>query len=224
MSKICSLVVLYNGRELTQEAHDAIVTVLLSRGIIDTSDDVQIRYYDGESIADAILANEHKQQNISRDSETEIHFVSNGGEKLKIVKLFKDEFNLGLKEAKEIVDKGVIRIKDINYPIFLRDLCRVNARAINLDNEHALMQAVIYINERYPNAHNDKNFLSTLIRDVLEAKDSSNEFSIALIESIRLVSNAQLAECEVYGLNKIVYGNVCVAYDVLAKWKCTRCI
>jgi ribosomal protein L7/L12 len=216
MSKICSLVVLYKGRELTQEAHDAIVTVLLSRGIINIPDDVQIRYYDGESIADAILANEHKQQNASSESETEIHFVSNDGGKLKIVKLFKDEFNLELREAREIVDRGVIRIKNINYPIFLKNLYRVGARAVNLDSEHALMQAVIYINERYPNAHMGKKFLSTLIKDVLDAKDSSNAFSIALIESIRLISNAQLEECEVYGLNKTIYGNVCVAYNVLA--------
>ena len=215
MSKICSLVVLYKGRELTQEAYDGIVTVLLFHGIINIPNDVQIRYYDGESIADAILANEHKKQNISNDSETEIHFVFNNESKLKVVKLFKDEFNLGLKEAKEVVDNGVIRIKGINYPIFLKNLYRVGARAVNLDSEHALMQAIIYINERYPNAHMDKDFLSTLIRDVSEAKDSDNAFSIALIESIRLISNAQLEECEVYGLHKVVYANVRLANKVL---------
>ena len=58
MSKICSLTVLYNGRELTQAAHDALVLTLIGNGIIANTDDVTIVYKDAESISDAILAAE----------------------------------------------------------------------------------------------------------------------------------------------------------------------
>ena len=58
MSKICCLTVLYNGRELTQAAHDALVLTLIGNGIISNTDDVTIVYKDAESISDAILAAE----------------------------------------------------------------------------------------------------------------------------------------------------------------------
>ena len=58
MNKICCLTVLYNGRELTQAAHDALVLTLIGNGIITNTDDVTIVYKDAESISDAILAAE----------------------------------------------------------------------------------------------------------------------------------------------------------------------
>ena len=58
MSKICCLTVLYNGRELTQAAHDALVLTLIGNGIVTNTDDVTIVYKDAESISDAILAAE----------------------------------------------------------------------------------------------------------------------------------------------------------------------
>ena len=213
MSKICSLVVLYKGEELSQEAHDAICMVLVSRGIIESTDDVQIRYYDGESIADTILANEHKENN---NEETELHFVV-GPSKIKAVKLFKDELGISLEQAKDIVDKGFVRIKRINYPIMLKNLCRVGAHAVDLSDEYALMQAVIYINERYPKPEAYKNFLSAFIKDVLDADSNpTDDFSVALIEAIKLIANSSSKECEKYGLDKTIYGNICVAYNLLA--------
>ena len=58
MNKICCLTVLYNGRELTQDAHDALVLTLIGNGIITNTDDVTIVYKDSEAIANAVLAAE----------------------------------------------------------------------------------------------------------------------------------------------------------------------
>lgn len=213
MNKICSLVVLYKGKELTQEAHDAIVTVLLTRGIIESTDDVQIRYYDSEGIADAIIANEHKEESNSNDA-VKLHFVT-GPHKLQVLKFLKEHFNICIKEAKEAVDTGVITVNSIDYPVVLKGLCKLGGYAKDLSDDIALQQAIIYINERYPNAHLDKSFSSTLIKDVLRTKDDSNEFSIALTESVRLISNASQEECVSFGLYPTLYGAVCVAYKVL---------
>ena len=213
MNKICSLVVLYKGKELTQEAHDAIVTVLLTRGIIESTDDVQIRYYDSEGIADAIIANEHKEES-NNNNTVKLHFVT-GPNKLQVVKFLKNHFHLDIKEAAEAANTGVITVNSIDYPAVLKGLCKLGGYAKDLSDDIALQQAVIYINERYPNAHLDKSFLSTLIKDILIAKDDSNEFSIALIESARLISNASQEECVSYGLYPTLYGTICVAYNVL---------
>lgn len=213
MNKICSLVVLYKGKELTQEAHDAIVTVLLTRGIIESTNDVQIRYYDSEGIADAIIANEHKESSNENKTVT-LHFVA-GSSKLQVVKFLKEHFHIGLKEAKDAADAGVITVNSIDYPVVLKGLCKAGGYAKDLSDDIALQQAIIYINERYPNAYLDKTFLPTLIKDILKAKDNSNEFSIALIESVRLISNASKEECVSYGLYSHLYGTICVACNVL---------
>ena len=122
MNKICSLVVLYKGKELTQEAHDAIVTVLLTRGIIESTDDVQIRYYDSEGIADAIIASEHKEE-VNDNKSITLHFVP-GPNKLQVVKFLKEHFHITLKEAKDAADVGVITVKSIDYPSVLKGLCK----------------------------------------------------------------------------------------------------
>lgn len=216
MSKICSLVVLYNGRELTQEAHDAIVTALLCRGLIDTIDDIQIRYYDGESIADAILANEHKEESNNNNTVT-LHFVP-GSNKLQVVKFLKEYFHIGLKEAKEATDMGVITVNSIDYPVVLKGLCKAGGYAKDLSDDIALQQAVIYINERYPNAHLDKDFLARLIKDELDAKNSDTDYDVALIKSIEIIGTNSCNDCYHYGLNTSTFSKVNIAYNVLMNY------
>lgn len=213
MNKVCALVILYNGREMEADDADMIAKQLESLGIIvDSHRDLTMIYKDADAIAKAIIAQE--EHRVKQPGST-IKFVIPEGKKLQTVKFLKEEFHLELARAKEVADAGYIVVANPNYDSILKGFCKIGVRAINLSDDIALQQAVIYINERYPNAHLDKTFLSALIKDILRAKDDSNEFSIALIESVRLISNASQEECVSYGLYPNLYGTICVAYNVL---------
>lgn len=215
MNRVCALIVLYLGRELSETDAESIVCNMQNIGLIDRPADATLVYKDADSIAKAIIAQEEYDEKNSNDATT-LHFVVPEGKKLLAVKFIKDEFKLALAKAKEIVETGCIVVEHPDYDKLLKGFCKIGVRVVNLDNNMALKQAVIYINERYPNAHMDKNFLSTFIKDVLDAKNRHDDFSLALIESVRLISNASQEECVNYGLYPTLYGNICVAHNVLA--------
>ena len=58
MNKICALVILYNGTELTSSATNAITAQMFKHGMIDDTDNVTMRFVDSETIANAILKEE----------------------------------------------------------------------------------------------------------------------------------------------------------------------
>lgn len=208
MNKVCALVILYNGREIETDDATLIAKQLESLGIIvDSHRDLTMIYKDADAIAKAIIA----QEELST-----IKFVIPEGKKLQTVKFLKDEFHLELARAKEIADAGYIVVANPNYDSILKGFCKIGVRAVDLSDDIALQQAVIYINERYPNAHLDKTFLSTLIRDVLDAKDRNDNVSIALIEAIKLIANASYRECDDFGLYESVYNAVCKTYNLLS--------
>lgn len=214
MNRVCALIVLYLGRELSETDAESIVSKMQNIGLIERPADATLVYKDADSIAKAIIAQEEYDEKNSNDA-TILHFVVPEGKKLQTVKFIKDEFRLTLAKAKEVVETGCIVVEHPDYDKLLKMFCKIGVRVVNLDNNMALKQAVIYINERYPNAHMDKNFLSTFIKDVLDAKDRHDDFSLALIESVRLISNASQEECGNYGLYPTLYGNICVAHNVL---------
>lgn len=214
MNRVCALIVLYLGRELSETDAESIVSKMQNIGLIERPTDATLVYKDADSIAKAIIAQEEYDEKNSNDA-TILHFVVPEGKKLQTMKFLKEEFNLGIAKAREAVDTGCIIVEHPNYDSILKGFCKIGVRATGLDDDIALQQAVIYINERYPNAHMDKNFLSTFIKDVLDAKDRHDDFSLALIESVRLISNASQEECVNYGLYPTLYGNICVAHNVL---------
>lgn len=214
MNRVCALIMLYNGRELSEIDAKRIVYEMQIIGLIDKPDDVTLVYKDADSIAKAIIAQEEHGKKNNNDATT-LHFVVPEGKKPLAVKFIKDEFKLALAKAREVVETGCIVVEHPDYDKLFKEFCKIGVRVVNLDNNMALKQAVIYINERYPNARMDKNFLSTFIKDVLDAKDRHDDFSLALVESVRLISNASQEECMNYGLCSTLYGSICVAYNVL---------
>lgn len=214
MSKICALIILYNGQELTETTAEGLVYKMQNMGLIDKQADATLVYKDPDAIAKAIIAQEEERKEHERTG-SQLHFIIPEGKKLQTVKFLKEEFNLGIAKAREAADTGCIIVEHPNYDSILKGFCKIGVRATGLADDIALQQAVIYINERYPRAHMDKTFMSTLVRDVLDAKDRNDNFSIALIESIRLIANASFAECKAYGMHENVYGNVCTTYNVL---------
>lgn len=58
MNKICALVILYNGTELTSSATNGIIAQMFNHGMIDDTDNVTVRFVDSETIANAILKEE----------------------------------------------------------------------------------------------------------------------------------------------------------------------
>lgn len=215
MNRVCALIVLYLGRELSETDAESIVSNMQNIGLIERPADATLVYKDADSIAKAIIAQEEHDEKNNNDATT-LHFVVPEGKKPLAVKFIKDKFKLALAKAREVVETGCIVVEHPDYDKLFKEFCKIGVRVVNLDNNMALKQAVIYINERYPNARMDKNFLSTFIKDVLDAKDRHDDFSLALIESVRLISNASQEECVNYGLYPTLYGNICVAHNVLA--------
>lgn len=214
MNKVCALVILYNGREMEADDAALIAKQLEALGIIaDSHKDLTLVYKDADAIAKAIIAQE--EHRVKQPGST-IKFVIPEGKKLQTVKFLKEEFDLGLARAKEVADAGYIVVENPNYDSILKGFCKIGVHAVDLTEDVALQQAVIYINERYPKAHLDKTFLSTLIRDVLDAKDRNDNISIALIEAIRLIANASHRECDAFGLYESVYNAVCKTYNLLS--------
>lgn len=215
MNRVCALIILYNGRELSETAAESIVYKMQNVGLIDKPADATIVYKDADAIAKAIIAQEEHGEK-HNNAATTLHFVVPEGKKTHAIRFLKEEFNLGAAKAKEAADTGCIVVENPNYDRILKGFCKIGIRAIGLDDNILLQQAVIYINERYPKAYLDKDFLSTLIPDVIKAKNQNDDFSLALIESVKLIANASCNECSDLGLNTITYNRICTAYNILA--------
>ena len=71
MNRICALVILYNGTELTSPATNAIIAQMFNHGMIDNTDDVTIRFVDSETIANAILKEERTASKKTKNALSE---------------------------------------------------------------------------------------------------------------------------------------------------------
>ena len=58
MNRICALVILYNGNELTEESAACIAAQMAHCGVVKDTNEVTIVYKDAETIADGLLAAE----------------------------------------------------------------------------------------------------------------------------------------------------------------------
>ena len=129
MNRVCALIMLYNGRELSEIDAKRIVYEMQIIGLIDKPDDVTLVYKDADSIAKAIIAQEEHDEKNNNDATT-LHFVVPEGKKPLAVKFIKDEFKLALAKAREVVETGCIVVEHPDYDKLFKEFCKIGVRVV----------------------------------------------------------------------------------------------
>jgi ribosomal protein L7/L12 len=161
-----------------------------------SEDSMVVKHYDEESIINItsedalrkiVFGKENEQQ---QEMGTVKVCFSSGQSKLQVVKFIKEKFGYSLKEAKDIVDEGVITLAITTDAYqFVRDLSANGGCIIDGGDEHyAVAQAAVFINGKYPGnlqAENlVKDFAMARYHDTVNAADDIEK---ALLNTVRIV-------------------------------------
>jgi ribosomal protein L7/L12 len=181
-----------------------------------SEDSMVAKHYDEEAIINItskdalrkiVFGKENEQQ---QEMGTVKVCFSSGQSKLQVVKFIKEKFGYGLKEAKDIVDEGVITLATTTDAYqFVRDLSANGGCIIEGGDEHyAVAQAAVFINGKYPGSLQArenlvKDFAMARYHDTVNATDSIEE---ALLNAVQIVKeHPDLAQQWInYDLVKII--------------------
>ena len=113
-----------------------------------------------------------------------------GSARLQVVKFIRETFNLSLKDAKDVVDKGIVMIPlTTDAYRFVRDLSANGGRIIDGgDESYAVAQAAVFINGKYPGNLQAEN----LVKDFAMARyhdsvNAADDIEGALLNTVRIV-------------------------------------
>lgn len=189
-----AIVIFYDGCAPTR----SLITEL-ARHVVNTcgasEDSMVAKHYDEEAIIN--ITSEDAIRKIvfdKKDEEQKVGTVkvcfSPGLHKLQVVKFIKETFGYSLKEAKDIVDEGVITLATTtNTYQFVRDLSANGGCIIDGGDEHyAVAQAAVFINGKYPGNLQAEN----LVKDFAMARyhdsvNAADDIEKALLNTVRIV-------------------------------------
>ena len=161
-----------------------------------SEDSMVVKHYDEESIIK--ITSEDAIRKIVFDKENEQQqevgtvkvCFSPGPAKLQVVKFIKEAFGLGLKQAKDAVDEGIIMIPlTIDAYKFVRDLSANGGCIIDGSDEHYVVaQVAVFINGKYPGNLQAEN----LVKDFAMARyhdsvNAADDIEKALLNTVRIV-------------------------------------
>ena len=190
-----AIVICYTGRQIW-EVEKVAIEKIISNACDDTQNLITTTQFDETDIAKVLLnASAHDAKIVSTEGkqqkvETVKVCFSSGQSKLQVVKFIKEKFGYGLKEAKDIVDEGVITLAMTTDAYqFVRDLSANGGCIIDGGDEHyAVAQAAVFINGKYPGnlqAENlVKDFAMARYHDSVNAADNIEK---ALLNTVRIV-------------------------------------
>lgn len=190
-----AIVIFYDGCVPTQSVIERIAQHMVDQ--CDASESsIVVKHYEEEDIIkitseDAIrkIVFDKKNEQQQEVGTVKVCF-SHGPNKLQVVKFIKETFGYGLKEAKDIVDEGVITLAiTTNAYQFVRDLSAIGGCIIDGSDEHyAIAQAAVFINGKYPGNLQAEN----LVKDFAMARyhdsvNAADDIEKALLNTVRIV-------------------------------------
>jgi ribosomal protein L7/L12 len=188
-----AIIIYYDGCAPTQQLIEVVAKHIATRCGA-SEDSVVVKHYDEESIIKATCEDAIRKIVSDKKDEQEVRTVkvcfNPGPAKLQVVKFIKETFGYGLKEAKDIVDEGVITLAlTTDAYKFVRDLSAIGGYIIDGGDEHyAVAQAAIFINNKYPGNLQAEN----LVKDFAMARyhasvNAADDIEKALLNTVRIV-------------------------------------
>lgn len=191
-----AIVIYYDGSVPTQSVIEKVAQYIFNRCGA-SEDSMVVKHYDEESIIkitseDAIRKIVFDKQKDAQQQEVGTVKVcfNPGKSKLQVVKYIKERFGYGLKEAKDIVDEGVITLAiTTNAYQFVRDLSAIGGYILEGgDVQYDVAQAAIFVNGKYPGNLQAEN----LVKDFAMARyhdsvNAADDIEKALLNTVRIV-------------------------------------
>lgn len=190
-----AIIIYYDGCAPTQQLIEVVVKHIAARCGV-SEDSIVAKHYDEESIIKATCEDAIRKIVFDKEDEPqqEVGTVkvcfNPGPAKLQVVKFIKETFGYGLKEAKDIVDDGVITLAlTTDAYKFVRDLSAIGGYIIEGGDEHyAVAQAAVFINSKYPGNLQAEN----LVKDFAMARyhdsvNAADDIEKALLNTVRIV-------------------------------------
>ena len=190
-----AIVIYYDGCAPTQQLITHIGKIVVDMCGAD-KDPVVVKHYEEEDIINITSEGAIRKIVFNKENEQqqEVGTVkvcfSPCPSKLQVVKFMKETFGLDLKQAKDVVNEGIVMIPlTTDAYKFVRDLSANGGCIIDGGDEHyAVAQAAVFINGKYPgNLQAEslvKDFAMARYHDSVNAADDIEK---ALLNTVRIV-------------------------------------